>query len=190
MKKKSPYKIVLSSPVILSFTFISALVLLLDHITGGVTNTLLFSVYRSSLKSFLTYPRFFLHVLGHASFSHLTGNLMLFLVVGPVLEEKYGSRDILLVIVVTALVTGILHFILFPGVMLLGASGVVFAFILLASAIGFREKEIPLTFILVAVLYIGQQIYEGLFVSDNVSQLTHIAGGIIGAAFGYAWRKK
>ena len=57
--------------------------------------------------------------------------------------------------------------------------------ILLASMTGIRDREIPITFILVTVLYLGQQIYEGFFASDNVSQLTHIIGGIVGAIFGY-----
>ena len=59
-------------------------------------------------------------------------------------------------------------------VQLLGASGVVFALILLSSFTSMKEGEIPLTFILVAALYIGQQIYQGIFVNDNVSNLTHI----------------
>lgn len=50
---------------------------------------------------------------------------MLILVVGPLLEEKYGSANILFVILATALVTGIVNFIFFPYTQLLGASGVV-----------------------------------------------------------------
>ncbi|MBQ1376889.1 MAG: rhomboid family intramembrane serine protease [Lachnospiraceae bacterium] len=190
MKNKKHLKIVLNSPLVLSFCVICVIALVIDSLTLGKANRLVFSVYRSSLKNFLTYIRFFTHVLGHASVSHMVGNLMMILVIGPLLEEKYGSRALLLVILITALVTGIAHFILFPGTALLGASGVVFAFILLSSAIGFRDREIPITFILVALLYIGQQIYEGFFVKDNVSQLTHILGGIVGAVCGYHWRKK
>ena len=52
-------------------------------------------------------------------------------------------------------VKGYSHLILVPGYALLGASGVVFAFIMLSSFTCIKEKEIPLTFILVAVLYIG-----------------------------------
>lgn len=67
----------------------------------------------------------------------------------------------------------------------MGASGVVFAFILLSSMTGFRSREIPMTFIIVAVVYLGGQIYDGLFVKDNVSQLTHIVGGLVGSILGY-----
>ena len=43
------------------------------------------------------------------------------------------------------------------------ASGLVFAFILLNSFTSFKEGEIPLTCILVAFIFIGQQIYDGIF---------------------------
>ena len=184
--QRKHFKIVLNSPVILTFCAICTAALILGYLTGGASTRLLFSVYRSSLKSPLTYLRFFTHVFGHANFSHLAGNLMMILVIGPMLEDRYGSGAMVVMILLTALVTGVLHFILFPSTALLGASGVVFAMILLASMTGISDREIPLTFILVAVLYIGQQIYEGIFVSDNVSQLTHIVGGLVGASFGYA----
>ena len=189
MKKNKPLKIVLSSPVTLTFSFICLAALLLNVFTAGASNRLIFSVYRSSLLSPLTWLRFFTHVCGHASVAHLANNLMLLLVLGPLLEDRYGSKDLILVILITAFVTGLVHFIVFPHTALLGASGVVFAFILLGSAVGIREREIPLTLILVAVLYIGEQVYEGIFASDNISQLTHIIGGIVGAVFGYVKRK-
>ena len=65
--------------------------------------------------------RLFTHVLGHAGYSHYMGNMLLLLLVGPPLEEKYGSRTLLLTIAVTALVTGLAQFIFFPQTALLGA---------------------------------------------------------------------
>lgn len=174
-----------NSPVILGFTIMCFIVLILDLATAKATTNALFSVYRSSLLSPLTYVRFFGHVLGHAGWEHFISNIMLILIVGPLLEEKYGSSNILFVILTTAFVTGIIQFIFFPGVQLLGASGVVFALILLSSLTSITEGKIPLTFILVAVIYIGEQIYQGLFIKDNVSNLTHIVGGIVGSGLGY-----
>lgn len=178
-----------NAPVILGFTILCFVVLVLDQVTMRATTDALFSVYRSSLLSPLTYVRFFGHVLGHAGWEHFIGNIMLILIVGPLLEEKYGSSNILFVILTTALVTGVIQFIFFPGVRLLGASGVVFAFILLSSLTSITEGKIPLTFILVAVIYIGAQIYQGVFIRDNVSNLTHIAGGVIGSCLGFVMNK-
>lgn len=182
-------KLSFNSPVILGFTFICLAVLLLDKLTGGWTTNNLFSVYNSSFLNPLTYIRFFGHVLGHAGWDHFIGNIMLLLIVGPLLEEKYGSLNILFVILSTALVTGLVHFFLFPNVHLLGASGVVFAFILLAPFTSLKEKTIPVTVILVAIIYIGEQIYTGITVNDNISHLTHILGGFVGSGLGFVMHK-
>ena len=182
-------KISFNSPIILGFVILSFIVYVVDNLTGGFSTRLLFSVYRSSFIDPFTYFRFFGHVLGHATLDHFLGNIMLILVIGPMLEEKYGSANILFVILATALVTGLVHFFVFPQVYLLGASGVVVSFILLSSFAGFKEGRIPFTFIVVALLYIGQQVYQGVFVQDNISNLTHILGGIVGAVLGYIMNK-
>jgi len=179
-----------NSPVILGFTLICFIALILDKITFGASTDALFSVYRSSLLNPLTYIRFIGHIFGHSGWEHFIGNIMLILVVGPLLEEKYGSSNIAAVILITAFITGLIHFIFFPHVQLLGASGVVFALILLSSFTSYEDGKIPVTFVLVAVIYIGEQIYNGIFVQDNISNLSHIVGGIIGAAVGYMFNKK
>ena len=137
------------------------------QLTGRRSTVLLFSTRADSWADPLMYLRLFTHVLGHADWGHLLANMSYILLLGPIHEEKYGWKDLLLVIAVTAFVTGVIHNVLFPGTILLGASGVVFAFILLTSFTEFREGEIPLTFILVAVLYLGQQIWDGLTVRDK-----------------------
>ena len=175
-----------NSPVILTFALVSLLVLWLNDLTGGHSNALLFSVYRSSWKNPLTYLRFFGHVLGHSSWSHYTGNILMILVVGPMLEEKYGSINLLEMILLTALVSGIMHVALFPGAALLGASGIVYMLILLSSLASMRQNCIPLTLILVAAIYLGGEVVNGLTASDNISQLSHIVGGVCGAIFGMA----
>lgn len=187
--KNKKVKVSFNSPVILGFTIICFLALLLDFLTKGLTTDMFFSVYRSSLMNPLTYLRFFGHICGHAGWEHLIGNMMLILVVGPLLEEKYGSSNILFVILTTALVTGVVNFVAFPRVQLLGASGVVFALIVLSSFTSIKEGSIPLTFILVVIIYIGEQIYQGMFVEDNISHLTHILGGMCGAGLGYVMNK-
>lgn len=182
MKKK--YRITYNSPVILTFAAISLIALILNYITLGFTNNLLFSTYRDSLLNPLYYIRLFTHVLGHANFSHFAGNIMMFLLLGPALEEKYGSKKILFMIMATAFVTGILNSLFFSSG-LLGASGIVFMFILLTSLTSFKEKEIPITFIIVLTLYLGQEIFNGIISKDNISQFAHIIGGFAGAFFGF-----
>lgn len=182
---KKPLRITFNAPLVLGIALACAAATLLGALTGGSSTALLFSTHSASLLNPLTWLRLFTHVLGHTNLAHLLGNLAYILLLGPALEEKYGWKDLLTVIAVTAVVTGIVHNLLFPGTMLLGASGVVFSFILLTSFTGFREGEIPLTFILVAVIYLGQQIWDAVTVRDNVSNLSHILGGLVGAGAGY-----
>ena len=178
-----------NAPVVLSFALLSLGVLFLDRFTGGRSTRALFSVYRSSFRDLGTYPRFVLHVLGHTSYAHYIGNMMMILVVGPPLEERYGSRPLFWAIFITALVSGLVHWLFFPGTMLLGASGVVFMMIVMSSLSGMREGCIPLTLILVLALYIGGEIVDGVTLADNVSQLTHIIGGLCGAFLGITMRR-
>ena len=178
-------KVTFNAPVVLSIVGISFLATLLGYITGDITSKVLFSTYRSALLSPMTWIRAFTHIFGHADRAHFVGNMSYLLLLGPMLEEKYGSKTLAGVVAVTALSTSLVNYILFPDVMLCGASGVVFAFILLSSFTSFKQGEIPLTFILVAVFFIGQQILEGIFVRDNISNLSHIVGGIIGGFLGY-----
>lgn len=182
-------KVSFNSPVVLTFSIICLAALLLNFLTKGWANRTLFSVYRSSFLNLLTYFRVLGHVFGHADWEHFLGNITLILVVGPLLEEKYGSWNMGAIMLSTALVTGLVHILFFPNVMLLGASGIVFAFILLSSITSIRDGSIPMTFILVAVIYIGEQVFQGLFVKSNISNLTHIIGGILGATFGYIMNK-
>jgi len=187
---KTKLKITWNSPVILTFVAICLAATALNAITGGKSNAIFFMTYHSSLKSPMTYVRLFSHVFGHAGWSHFIGNMSYILLLGPLLEEKYKSQTLIEVIAIAALITGLVNYIFFPHVALCGASGVVFAFMLLASFTSFKEGEIPLTFLLVAVFFIGQQIIQGLTLDDNVSNMAHIVGGIVGGWCGYLLNRK
>lgn len=188
MKRK--YKITFNLPVVLSFAAACFVVMIINYVTSGVSNQVVFMTYHSSLTSPMTYVRLFTHVLGHAGWEHFIGNMAYILLLGPMLEEKYGSARILQVIAITAVVTGIINYVFFWNVALCGASGVCFAFILLSSFTSFREGEIPLTVILVAVIFLGQQIYEGIVVQDDISNMAHVLGGIVGGIIGFSLNKK
>lgn len=182
-------KITYNSPVVLSFVIISFVALLLGYITKGASTTALFCVYRSSFLSPLTYVRLFGHVLGHANMEHFVNNMLYILLLGPILEEKYGSKNMLVMILITAFVTGIIN-TLFFSTGLLGASGIVFMMIVLSSMVSFRQGQIPLTMILVVILYLGNEVITGVFTSDNVSQLTHVLGGVCGGICGWVYNKE
>ena len=176
-----------NAPAVLTFVLLCVAVQLVSLITGGESNRAVFSIHGSAFPMVLV--RLFAHVLGHANWTHLLNNMMFILILGPMIEEKYGTSDTVFVILATALATGLAHLIFNPGTSLLGASGVVFAFILLASITGAQEHTIPLTFILVALLWIGEQAYNAFALQNNVSELTHIIGGAVGAGLGFVMKR-
>ncbi len=173
-----------NAPVTLSFSFASVIILIIDLILPGEIQLTVFSVGPGMNPGlFLDWIRLFSHVLGHAGVEHLLGNLALILLLGPILEEKHGSGSMVLMILVTALVTGLAN-ILISDARLLGASGVVFMMILLASFTNVRRGEIPLSFVLVVVIYLLREVIAAME-ADSISQLTHILGGAIGSIFGF-----
>jgi GlpG protein len=186
---KLKIKITFNAPVTLVFVLICFTTTLLGVLTGGKITKAVFMTYHSSLTNPMTYIRFITHIFGHSGWEHFIGNASYILLLGPMLEEKYGSLELVEVIGITAVMTGLVNYIFFWNVALCGASGVVFSFIILASFTGFKNREIPLTFILVAVIFIGQQLYEGIVIQDNVSNIAHILGGIVGTVIGYKLNK-
>lgn len=190
MKNGKKMKISFNAPVILTFACICLVVLILGMFTAGISTNAVFMTGGGSWRNPMTYLRLFTHVFGHADWAHFIGNMSYILLLGPMLEEKHGSSRIVEIILVTAFVTGVINGVCFSNIGLCGASGIVFAFILLTSFTNFKEGEIPLTFILVAVIYLGQQIFDGLTLRDNVSNLAHIIGGIVGAVCGYFLNKR
>lgn len=179
-------KIKYNAPTTLTYAFFCTLVLAVDQfVLPGLTrafftvpNALAFDLVKP-----LNYLRLFTHIAGHADWNHLISNFAYILLLGPMLEATYGSLTMFLMIIVTGFVTGVLNACFFPNP-LLGASGVVFMMILLASFTNNSENEIPLTFILIVFLYLGREVLNA-FSGDDISQFAHLAGGLCGSLFGF-----
>jgi len=172
-----------NSPVILGFALLCTAVYVVDMILLGAIMPF-FTVYNAvewtnpfSIATLVT------HAAGHGSLEHLMGNMTFILLLGPIIEEKYGSANTLKMILITALVTGLVN-IFFFNTGLLGASGIVFMFILLVSFTNVGGRQIPVTFILVAILFIGKEVLNGLQ-TNQISEAAHIIGGICGSVFGF-----
>jgi len=173
-----------NSLVILSFFFISFIILILNFCTKDFLNKLLFSCYRSSIFNPLTYIRLVTHIFGHVSWSHFMNNFIYILLIGPMVEEKYGSINLLIMIGICAFVTGLINNMLFKNKMILGASGIVFMLIVLSSFVNIEQGKIPITLVLIFLFFIVNEIIQGIFKKDNVSHLGHLIGAICGLIFG------
>lgn len=174
-------RITYNAPVVLTFAIAAVAVFILTNV---VDSARLWFVAWPKLYDTRAYVGLFSHILGHANWQHLIGNFMLILLLGPILEERHGSMQLAIMILLTALITGLAN-LAFSNGALLGASGIVFMMILLASMANVRGGEIPLTFIAVAVIYMGGEIVRA-FREDQISQMAHLVGGLAGAAFGFA----
>lgn len=176
-------KINYNAPVTLTFTFTALGVLLLKEIYGVEFMTYIFTNYRTSLTDPMQYIRLFSYVLGHSSWQHFSSNFLIILLLGPILEEKYGSIALIKMILLTAFVTGVLNVLLF-STGLIGASGIVFMMIILSSFSNVKSSYIPLTLIIVAIIFIGREVVDAITLKDDISQMAHIVGGISGAGLG------
>lgn len=189
-RKRKSLQISYNAPVTLTFSIAAALILILDQFIFTAMIDSLFtapgaigSQFAFNWKNPLDYLRLFSHVLGHKDWGHLLGNLSFILLLGPLLEERYGSKMLLLMMVTTAMVTGVLNAAFIPRGML-GASGIAFMMILLSSFTAITKNQIPLTFILVLILFLGQEVITS-FGNKDIAVLAHVAGGLCGSLFGF-----
>jgi membrane associated rhomboid family serine protease len=189
MKKR--WKITYNAPVSLTFALLCVVILLLnDFLLGKHLIPAIFTAPGSAKsaspfnwQSPVDYIRLFTHVFGHSDWNHLIGNLSFILLLGPLMEERYGSPAIALMMTVTAFVTGVLNACAIPS-SLLGASGIAFMLIVLSSLSTIEKNVIPVSFILVLAIYMTREFLHASKM-DNIATFAHIAGGLCGSLFGF-----
>ncbi len=194
--KTKKFKVVYNAPFTLTFCLICTVILLLDQTILSKADIMnnIFSVPGNAkskipfdIKIPFNFARLFLHSMGHSGWNHLLGNFSFILLLGPLLEERYGSLSIAVMASVTAFVTGVLNACFIPAP-LLGSSGIAFMMILLSSFTTIQKNEIPVSFILVFILYIGKELIlgaSGIASENSIATFAHIAGGLCGSMFGF-----
>jgi membrane associated rhomboid family serine protease len=94
-------KIKYNAPVILTYAIISMCILVFS--SSGILTNFFSSPAHLSFADPYFYLRLVSYIVGHGGWNHLIGNLMIILLVGPLLEEKYGSEKPMEIIFITAL---------------------------------------------------------------------------------------
>lgn len=193
MNKKSflsNVKISYNAPVTLTFALIAAIILFLDTFLNNTLIPALFTCPGTSesatafnIGNPVDYFRMIFHIFGHKDWNHFLGNMAFILLLGPVIEERYGSKILVLMMTITSLVTGVLN-VCFSPTQMFGSSDIAFMMILLTSFTSISKSEIPLSFILILILYIGREIL-GSGQNENIATLAHIAGGLCGSLFAF-----
>ena len=174
-----------NSPVIITYLVLSIIAWFLNTITRGKTNKIFFSSYRSSILNPLTYIRLITHSIGHKDLEHLIHNFLFILLIGPMVEEKYNSLNLIIMLVITSLVIALFN-IIFNNYMILGASGNVYMLIVLSSFSNITEGKIPLTLILILIFYITSEVQKSLIEGNKkVYHDGHLIVAICGIVFGF-----
>ena len=190
-KKKIKFNFVFDSPVTISFSLLSVLLFVLNcfAIKGTLDVKILTSPTTSAgpipfmATQISSYLRLFLYAFGSQNFVGLLSNLLFLLMLGPVMEERYGSLVIGIMMAVSVLFSGVLN-TCFCETSLQGCMPIIFMMIFLNSFMSFSKKKIPVSFLVIFVFYIAREV-SGKTFSEIVGLIICITGGLCGSLFAF-----
>lgn len=179
-------RLIVDSPVVLGFGFLCMLLYALDLIIPGDVQKMLgcphaFQPYRPT-----HWVRTVTHVFAHSSLPHIKGNMGMLMLVGPSVENEFGSENLAKIMLAVAVSSWFAHVLAGrENSVQLGASGVVFALILLNSLVSATVGTVPLSFVITAIIWVSEELYLLFFGKDGVSHHAHLTGAIVGTLAGY-----
>lgn len=190
-KSKFKIHILFDSPVTTTFSVLVVLLFIVDSfITKGKLSTLVLSAptvaggtQAFSASEPLSFFRIVLHVFGSTNCSLLISNLIIISLLGPILEEKYGSAIIGIMMFLSALLSGVLA-ACFCKTGISGADSIVFMMVLLNSYLSVSKKKIPLSSVIVLILFIWGEFYTDT-ANGIIGLLVNIAGGLCGSLLAF-----
>ena len=172
-----------NSVIILSYFLICLCALLINFICKGRFNNY-FSLKKGSFLNPMTYIRLVTTGICHNDWSHFRNNFVMILLIGPMLEEKYGSITLLKMLLLTTIFSSVIH-LLFYKSSAIGASDNVYMLVVLCSIVNISNGKIPITLVLILLFYVADEIIKWLFKKDNVAHDSHVIGAICGLIFGF-----
>lgn len=186
MAKKLNLKFSYDAPVSQSFVLISLVIFILDFFVLNLKlnqNYLLTPTPVFSIRDPLVILRTIIYIFGETDKVYLFTNLLFIILIGPVMEERYGSVIIGIMFFVAAFVTGSMS-ACFCKVAYRGCSSVVFMLLLLNAMMFFTKKTISATSITMVVLFICREFF---IANPNgvVGTLIILAGGLAGSLFAF-----
>lgn len=175
-----------NAPVTFSFALLCTLIMLLDqYVFPGFVGAYMSAPgadFNPSQPAH--YFALLFYVFGHENWTHLWNNFLFILLLGPILEEKYAPRPLLMMMLTTTIVTGIFN-ILLKQPPLVGASSLVFMMIMLVSFARTKSGDVPVSFILIFILFLLAELTRVSSKDGSVSNVAHIVGGVCGTIFGF-----
>jgi membrane associated rhomboid family serine protease len=190
-KKKLKLKFHYDSPVMITFAIITLFVFILDTfaLKGKlkamwlVTPTAADGQFPFAFSDFPSILRLFIHVFGYSQNEILICNLIFILLLGPQMEERYGSVIIGIMIFVSSLFSGVLN-ACFCKNAVCGAEPIVFMLILLWTMMQLSRSKISASAIAVIALFITMLVFRK---NPNgvVGLVVIAAGGLCGSLFAF-----
>ena len=129
----------------------------------------------------------------HASFDHLFWNMLFLFFFGMELERRVGDLKFLQIYLLSGIVAATAQMLISSG-SLVGASGALYG-ALGCLAIIAPEIRVLIFFVIplsirAAVVLFALIDFLTMGASDNIAHMAHIAGLLVGLAFGYAMKKQ
>ena len=143
-------------------------------------------LYRHYYWQFLTY------MFTHATVSHFIFNMLSLYIFGAAVERRIGSREFLLYYLLTGVLSGVASYAMFymanTNTVLLGASGAIYALLMLFSVLYPKSVIyvfglIPVQAPLLIILYFIIELISGLTSHDGVAHMTHLSGLVFGLLY-------
>ena len=143
-------------------------------------------LYRHYYWQFLTY------MFTHATVSHFIFNMLSLYIFGTAVERRVGSREFLLYYLLTGVLSGVASYAMFyvanTNTVLLGASGAIYALLMLFSVLYPKSVIyvfglIPVQAPLLIILYFIIELISGLTAHDGVAHMTHLSGLVFGLLY-------
>ena len=144
------------------------------------------SLIPSSIIHSHSYWQFVTYMFEHGGVWHLFSNMLGLYIFGTVVERTIGTREFLLFYFLTGILTGIGSFIIYlmmgMNVVLMGASGALYAVMFLFSVLYPHARVfvfglIPISAPLLVVIYFGIELFGSVYASGSgIAHSTHLLG--------------
>ncbi len=183
-------QLVFNSPVIVISALLSIVVLILHNSVvpnlieiACSSNTAPLTEHAFNPINPLHYIRLFTLIFGHYTMQSLCLNLVIILLLGPRVEERFGSVLVMVMFAITSFVTGILS-ALFLQNPICGLDGIAMLLVILTLFECANLKEISFNYLILLVLLFVNSIV--LSVQQNYyGILLHYLGSLCAGSFGF-----
>ena len=188
------------TPVVRNLIIINVIIFVFQNMVPALTTMLsLWHVHTSNFRPY----QLFTYMFCHANFFHIFFNMLMLSFFGPILEEFWGPKRVVMLYTICGVGAGIFNLLIDlvigqPSFMsMIGASGAVYG-VMTAFGIIFPDMELRLLFLPVSfkakymVMVLGAIAIVSGFradATDNTAHLAHLGGIVVAIILIQVWRK-